>query len=86
MNEIITFDDADMVAHPVQTQWHHDMMIAAGFSVKTPSAVGLVRSYEYVRNDHVIHCVTGATCDYWRDNKGHGGYWGTLEAFLKDLS
>jgi len=84
----MTFEEANQVVHPVETQWHYNVLIPAGWVAETKEQVGFVRTYVYTHPDTslVIHCTTGSSSDYWMEvthNKA-GGYWGTLQKFVEN--
>ncbi|HUW46118.1 MAG TPA: hypothetical protein VMW50_10045 [Dehalococcoidia bacterium] len=81
--EIKKFNKANEVVHKVEDQWHYPIMMKAGYKSHTKEGVGFVRSYKYVKGDHEVTCVTGASSDHWNDNKGGFGYWASLESNLK---
>lgn len=81
----MTFEEVDKVVHPVETQWHYTIMVAAGWAPVTPAGIGFVRSYAYKHPTlpHFIHCNTGLSADYWVDNKANArGYWNDLAPHL----
>ena len=81
----MTFDEADKVIHPVETQWHYPILTAAGYLPNTLSATGFVRRYIYTHpaTCNVIAVSTGMNIDYWTDNTTkQSGYWATLESHL----
>ena len=82
------FDIADEKVHPVETQWHYQIMVKAGFLPLTKEAVGFVRKYNYEHPDgRKITVATGVNADYWDDTtSGEHGYWSTLEPYLKSMS
>jgi len=82
-------NEADKVIHPVETQWHYEIMTKHRFIPLDKTDVGLVRSYRYKHpnTDHYITVSTGYHSDHWKDETtGDGGYHGTLEAHLERLS
>ena len=82
-----SLEEADKVVHPVHTQWHYPILIAAGFVPETQEATGFVRRYRYKRdNGHCINVSTGASADYWDDatTSAHG-YWSTLGPHIAKL-
>jgi hypothetical protein len=84
---MLSFAEADQIDHPVESQWHHEIMVRHGFTSITKSQMGFVRAYEY-KNDagHVMSVCTGVNADYWRDkNTGAIGYWPSLEPHLERL-
>ncbi len=79
---------ADKIEHPVETQWHHDIMTAHGFKPITKTGIGFARHYDYENeHGHKIRASTGINADHWQDltNKGKMGYWRELEPHLKSL-
>lgn len=85
--ELERFNEANKTVHPVTTQWHYPIMIAAGFETKTPSGVGFSRSYTYEHpSGRVIVVTTGVNADYWNDQTtGKFGYWSALEPHVKSM-
>lgn len=82
------FDAANKTVHPVETQWHYEILIPLGWVAETKEAVGFVRGYAYTLpgTDYRIVCNTGVSADYWNEKTTKaGGYWGTLEAFAKSV-
>lgn len=78
------FEMANQKVHPVTTQWHYPILTEAGFVAVTQEAVGFVRSYDYKHPDgRIVRCTTGSSADYWDSNDGKGGYWGSLEQYVK---
>lgn len=81
--EKIAFERANKAVHPVEKQWHFEILIAAGFAAKTGEATGFVRRYDYEHPDgRVVTCHTGVSCDYWISG-GVRGYWPDLEHWCK---
>jgi len=82
------FAAANKVVHPVETQWHYPKMIANGFVPQVQEGIGFVRSYTYTheKSPVVVTTTTGASSDYWSSSDGSGGYWGTLEAYVKKIN
>lgn len=73
----------DTKVHPVESQWHYDILTRYGYVAKTKEAVGFVRSYDYEHADgRKITVTTGSSSDYWRA-KDKQGYWSELEPYLK---
>lgn len=73
--------------HPVQSQWHYELMTKHGFVAETKQAVGFVRRYKYVHpNGRTVTVTTGASRDYWESSTSPGGLWSTLEPWLNTLS
>lgn len=85
---VTSFNKANQKVHPVETQWHYDRMVAAGFTPITKSQTGFVRKYEYENAEgHKIDVHTGANADYWRDRTtGEGGYGSMLSRHLASIS
>lgn len=82
----MSFEEANKQFHPIENEWHYKMMTTAGFKCESKGEIGFVRHYTYTHdNGNVIKCCTGARADYWNFGKQAGGYWGTLEPFLKSL-
>jgi hypothetical protein len=75
----MNFSEANKVVHKVETQWHYPIMMEKGFTAITKEQTGFVRNYLYVKGDHEVTCITGASSDRWSDNKGNGGYWSSLK-------
>ena len=81
------FKEANKKIHPVETQWHYNIMIKAGFVPLDKEGVGFVRSYRYSKGDRSITVTTGYSSDHWVDNTtGERGYWGSLEDHLETLA
>jgi len=86
--ERVSFNEADKQVHPVETQWHYDIMTKYGYTPITKEGIGFVRSYIYVHptKSERFGLTTGRHADYWAEvGTNHSGYWGTLEARLKEL-
>jgi len=83
--EKIAFDEANKKVHPVETQWHYDILMKYGYVAETKEAIGFVRSYTYrhPKSGIEITCTTGTSADYWNSSSGKHGFWATLENFLK---
>jgi hypothetical protein len=82
----MNFNEANKVEHPVEGEWHYPIMIDAGFKPITLMGIGLVRSYEYEKNNHKILVATGVNADYWRDEQNNkGGYWMDLKGYVNAL-
>lgn len=86
-------NEADKVEHKVEDQWHYPKMIKYGWVPDTLTGIGFVRSYNYHHPvSNIKICVTtGFHFDYWNafdDNRKEigGGYWSSLEPFIKNLS
>ena len=81
-----TINEANQVIHPVESQWHFELMTTHGFTPETSEARGFVRSYIYARGEQRIKVTTGYSCDHWDDpvNK-KCGYWNELERHLVTL-
>jgi len=75
----MNFEEANKVVHKVEDQWHYSIMMEKGFEAITKEQVGFIRRYKYVKNDHEVVCITGASSDRWEDNKGNYGFWSSLE-------
>ncbi len=82
----MTFEDANKTVHKVETQWHYETMVQAGFTPINKEAIGFVRTYEYSKGDRIISCTTGAGADYWRDaTSGDGGFWASLKYHVSKI-
>ena len=79
MNE---FSQGWKVDHNVEKEWHYDIMTKYGFEPITKVGVGWIRDYDYKKDDIIVKCTTGANSDRWKCGN-EGGFWGTLESFLK---
>ena len=54
--------------HPVETQWHYELLTRYGYVAKTKYAVGSIRSYDYAhRSGGHIRVTTGNRSDFWYD-------------------
>lgn len=78
---------ADKVIHPVEKQWHFELMTKHGFKPETKEVTGLVRSYTYNDNKGTkIVVTTGYHTDRWEDKtNGKWGYWSTLKDHINHL-
>ena len=84
--EMKRFNEADKKVHPVETQWHHPILVGLGFEPVTKEQVGFVRRYEYVhpKTGRTIKAATGMSSDYWEEPAVKKfGYWSELEPYLK---
>lgn len=75
----MSMKEANKVIHPVETEWHYPTMMKYGFEAVTKSGTGLVRSYYYRKDNHLVRVTTGFNSDHWSDNRGGQGLWGDLE-------
>ena len=83
----MTFEEANKAIHPVETQWHYDMMADSGFTPLDKEKEGFVRSYRYSKGDRIIECTAGSSRDYWNDRtSGESGLWGDLKRHLEKIS
>jgi len=83
----MSLNDAGAKVHPVESQWHYEILTKYGYVAKTKEAVGLVRSYDYSHpaGGH-IRVTTGISSDYWYDKvNDKQGYWSDLEPHLRKL-
>lgn len=82
-----TFSEANKKVHSVESQWHHPILTAHGFTPLTKEATGFVRTYVYENAaGRKIKCTTGASCDYWYDERtGEQGLWAQLEPHVKAI-
>ena len=84
------FNRADKVIHKVEDQWHYPVMQKYGWISDTPTGIGFVRSYDYhhpsISIPNKITVTTGVHADTWLTGSGEGGYWASLEPYLKKLS
>jgi len=83
------FNDANKTVHLVETQWHYEKLIPAGYVALTPSQVGFVRTYHYEHptTGSKIVATTGSSADYWEDTVFKArGYWASLEPHVKALA
>jgi hypothetical protein len=87
-NKMTTFVEANQVIHPVESQWHFPIMAKHGYIPVTKEAIGFVRSYKYINptTNHSMTATTGPNADYWTDNEGGYGYWGSLDDHLNSLT
>lgn len=80
--ELVKFNEADQVMHPVEGEWHYKILSKYGFVPETKTARGFVRYYKYVHPDgRIVTTNTGCNADYWSSNNGDGGYWSALESY-----
>ena len=81
----ISSETADKKIHPVETQWHYNILTKHGFTPSTKEATGLVRSYIYTHlNGYKITAATGYHRDHWVDNlSGDHGLHFSLEEHLE---
>lgn len=83
------YAEANKKVHPVETQWHYDILAPLGWVAETREATGLVRCYDYSLpgTDYRVRCATGVNADHWSEltHKKAAGYWGTLEKFAKEV-
>lgn len=85
---IESLNKADEKIHPVESQWHYEDLIAAGFVPETKEAKGLVRRYIYKHPSGVVVSMsTGVNADYWSSTAegsipANGGYWSALKPYL----
>jgi len=80
------FNKANETIHPVESQWHYEDLIAAGFIPETKEAKGFVRGYTYKHPCGVtVVMTTGSSADYWRAEGSipGGGYWSELKPYLE---
>ena len=82
-----TFNQANAKVHSVESQWHHPILTAHGFTPVTKEATGFVRSYVYENAvGRKIKCTTGASCDYWHDEQtDKQGMWAELESYVEAI-
>ncbi len=84
-NNMTALEKANQKVHKVETQWHYQIMIDAGFESKTPEQTGFVRNYLYVHptTGSEIIVTTGSSADYWTDKiTRKGGYWESLKPYV----
>jgi hypothetical protein len=82
----MTFEEANKIVHPVETQWHYETMINSGFTPIDKEDIGFVRTYRYSKGDRIISCTTGSGADYWKDEAtGAGGFWGSLKEHVSKI-
>ena len=84
------FSEANKKVHKVEDQWHYPIMQKYNWTPDTLTGIGFVRTYKYLHPKHsnVITVTTGSSADYWSDVtvKSIGGYWSSLEEYLKKLN
>ena len=83
------FNEANKIEHPVEGEWHYPILTKYGFEPITKMGIGFVRSYLYENKDGLkIRCATGSSADYWNNGEGgdQGGYWASLEPYLKSIT
>ena len=81
-----SFDEANKIVHPVETQWHYSIMTEFGYESQTPSGVGFARTYIYKHpiTKREFSLTTGCNGDYWADLSGKGyGYQRSLKEYLE---
>lgn len=90
----MTFEEADKIVHPVETQWHYPIFTKYGFVPLTKEGIGFVRNYKYEHPTlkHFVSTTTGYNSDYWRHMKDKdslqeisAGFWAALEPYLEKL-
>jgi len=81
------FEAANKKIHPVESQWHYQILTKHGFAPLTKDAAGFVRCYEYQHpSGRKIRASTGANADWWIDMETKKqGYWSTLDSWLDTL-
>jgi hypothetical protein len=85
---IEVLNKADESIHPVESEWHHEDLTAAGFVPETKEAKGFVRRYIYKHPSGVVVTMcTGVNADYWSSTAegsipANGGYWSALKPYL----
>ena len=83
----MSFEKANEKVHPVESQWHYNIMSEHGFVAITKFQVGFVRAYDYMKDGHKITVCTGASADYWNDlTTNAGGYHGSLAGHLSKIN
>ena len=85
-SEIKEFNKANQTVHSVENHWSFATMSAHGYKPAQSEGKGFVRQFDYVKGDHTVSCSTGANADWWKDNLGNFGYWGTLKHHIETYS
>lgn len=81
------FEEANKVVHPVEGEWHYQLMTAYGYVPETKEAIGFVRTYLYKHSvtGAIITCHTGASADYFKSGD-RIGYAHSLATYLEEKS
>lgn len=81
--------EADKVVHPVEKQWHYEIMTAAGYEAVTKEQTGFVRCYHYEhpKTGRCFKLNTGISADYWTDVETKKfGLWDDLKGHLSAIA